>query len=192
MSRDTERTRRDRTRGDGRGADGRHGDRTGREIHYEGRAETAPEIEPTRVEVERRTGTDRRVVEETVPRDRRVGDRRVIVDGPASVVTLERRSYIVARAVQGVDYLFYLLYGLLGIRFVLALLGASEQAGFVQFVNGLTSPFYAPFSNIVARPAVNGGVMDFPLIIALLAYALLHLAVRGLLRLIAGSRPVAP
>jgi uncharacterized protein YggT (Ycf19 family) len=80
------------------------------------------------------------------------------------------------------------LYGLLGIRFVLALLGASETAGFVQFINALTNPFYAPFAGIVARPLVNGGVLDLPLVIALLAYLLLHVAVRGLLRLVAGER----
>jgi hypothetical protein len=51
-----------------------------------------------------------------------------------------------------------------------------------------TQPFYAPFANIVARPSINGGVLDFPLITALLAYVLLHVAVRGLLRLLAGYR----
>jgi hypothetical protein len=34
---------------------------------------------------------------------------------------------------------------------------------------------------------VNGGFLDFPLLIALLAYALLHLALRGLVRLVAGE-----
>jgi uncharacterized protein YggT (Ycf19 family) len=140
---------------------------------------------------DRRADEDRRVVEEPVAVDRRVEERRVIVDGPAGVRVADRRAYAVGRATQAVDYIFYLLYGLLGIRFVLALLGASEQAGFVQFIYGLTNPFYAPFANIVARPAVNGGVLDFPLLIAVLAYALLHAAVRGLLRLMVGSRTVA-
>ncbi|HSJ05923.1 MAG TPA: YggT family protein [Longimicrobiales bacterium] len=141
--------------------------------------------------VDRRTGPDPRAADEPVAVDRRVEERRVIVDGPAGVRVADRRAYAVGRATQAVDYLFYLLYGLLGIRFVLALLGASEQAGFVQFIHGLTNPFYAPFANIVARPAVNGGVLDFPLLIAVLAYALLHAAVRGLLRLMVGSRTVA-
>jgi YggT family protein len=96
----------------------------------------------------------------------------------------------VDRITLGVDYAFYLLYGLLTVRFVLSLLGAAETAGFVVFVHGLTNPFYAPFSGIVATPSINGGVLDFPLIIAVLAYILLHIAVRGLLRLIAGDRTV--
>jgi uncharacterized protein YggT (Ycf19 family) len=146
----------------------------------------ARQIEPNRIEVERRTESDRRVADHPVEVDRRETDRRE-ASRAAAVAARERRIYILGRVTQGVDYLFYLLYGLLGIRFVLALLGASEQAGFVQFVNGLTQPFYGPFAGIVARPSVNGGFMDFPLLIALLAYALLHMAIRGLIRLMAGS-----
>jgi uncharacterized protein YggT (Ycf19 family) len=151
----------------------------------------ARQIEPNRIEVERRDETDRRVVDEPVDTDRRVAQRRAEAQREAelrSQAARERRLHVVGRVTQGVDYLFLLLYGLLGIRFVLSLLGASETAGFVQFITGLTQPFYGPFTGIVARPAINGGFLDFPLLIALLAYALLHLAVRGLLRLIAGMR----
>jgi uncharacterized protein YggT (Ycf19 family) len=97
---------------------------------------------------------------------------------------VDQRNYVVARVTQVVDYLFYLLYGLMGMRFLLALVGANQAAGFVQFVNGITQPFYAPFSGIVSRPAVNGGFFDFPLLIAVLAYVVLHVALRGLLRLL--------
>jgi uncharacterized protein YggT (Ycf19 family) len=150
---------------------------------------TARQIEPNRVDVERREGVDRRVEDRAVEVERRVADRRA-AEQQAAADARERRSYVVARVTQGVDYLFYLLYGLLGIRFVLSLLGASETAGFVQFIFGLTQPFYGPFAGIVARPALNGGVLDFPLLIAILAYALLHMALRGLLRLVAGARTV--
>jgi YggT family protein len=137
-------------------------------------------------EVERRSGEERRVVHERVEEERRVEPRRAR-DGEAR----ERRRYVLDRVTLGVDYLFYLLYGLLVIRFVLGLLGAAETAGFVQFIRGVTDPFYAPFSGIVASPALNGGVMDFPIVIALLAYVLLHVAIRGLIRLLAGDRAVA-
>jgi YggT family protein len=102
----------------------------------------------------------------------------------------ERRRHVVDRARQVVDYVFYLLYGVLAIRFVLALFGAGETAGFVQFIHNLTNPFYAPFSGIVNDVALNGGRLDLGLIIALLAYMLLHVAVRGLLRLVAGEEPI--
>lgn len=135
--------------------------------------------------VGRRSGEDRRVADEAVEEERRIAARR-----QRDRERGERRAYIVQRVTLGVDYLFYLLYGLLGIRFVLSLLGAAETAGFVVFIQGITDPFYAPFSGIVARPAINGGVLDLSLVIALLAYVLLHIAVRGLLRLLAGDRSV--
>lgn len=135
--------------------------------------------------VKRRTGDDRRVTGELVEEERRVAERR-----QRDRESRERRHHVIQRVTLGVDYVFYLLYGLLGIRFILSLLGAAETAGFVVFIHGMTDPFYAPFSGIVARPAINGGVLDFPLVIAVLAYALLHLAMRGLLRLLAGDRDV--
>jgi uncharacterized protein YggT (Ycf19 family) len=175
--------------------DVRYGAEAGTARETEASGDPVPrQIEPNRVDVERRAKVERRVVDQPVEEDRRIADRRAVIREEQERQTLEareRRSYVVARATQAVDYLFYLLYGLLGIRFVLSLLGASEQAGFVQLVHGITQPFYGPFAGIVSRPAVNGGFIDFPLLIALLAYALLHMAIRGLLRLIAGSRPVA-
>lgn len=90
---------------------------------------------------------------------------------------------VVGRLIQLVDYLFYLLYGLLGLRFVLGLLGARPTAGFVELVYRLTEPFYQPFAGIVGSPTIAGREIDLPLIIAFFAYVLLHAAVRGLLRL---------
>jgi hypothetical protein len=48
----------------------------------------------------------------------------------------------------------------------------------------VTDPFYSPFKGIVSSPTVEGGhTLVLPLIIALIAYALLHAAVNGLLRI---------
>lgn len=103
----------------------------------------------------------------------------------------ERVRLVISRVGHAIDYLFFLLYGMIALRFVLAFLGASEQAGFVRFIRGVTEPFYAPFSGIVESPTANGGKLDFPALIALLAYALLHMAVRGLLRVLSGRRVFA-
>lgn len=103
----------------------------------------------------------------------------------------DRRDAIIWRVVQAVDYLFFLLYTLFLIRFVLAMMGASEEAGFVRFIQRLTDPFYAPFEAIAARPALDGGYLDLPLVVALIAYVFLHLAIRGLIRVIVGPRPPA-
>jgi uncharacterized protein YggT (Ycf19 family) len=71
-------------------------------------------------------------------------------------------------------------------RFLLALLAARSTAGFVQFIVTVTNPFYAPFRGIVASPRTDQGhTLLMPIIIAIIAYVLLHLAINGLLRMLA-------
>jgi uncharacterized protein YggT (Ycf19 family) len=90
-----------------------------------------------------------------------------------------------ARISQVVDYLFYVVYGLLGIRLVLALLAANATNGFVQFINTVTDPFYALFRGIVPSLSAEGGyTLAVPIIIAIAVYALLHFAINGLLRMV--------
>jgi hypothetical protein len=94
------------------------------------------------------------------------------------------RGRTVARVSQVVDYLFYVLYGLLAIRLVLSLLAARAGNGFVQFIDGVTNPFYSLFAGIVSSPTSEGGhTLVVPIIIALIVYALLHAAINGLLRM---------
>lgn len=96
------------------------------------------------------------------------------------------RARGVARISQVIDYLFFVLYALLGLRFLLALLAAKSSAGFVQFIVTVTDPFYQPFRGIVASPRTDGGhTLMMPLVIAFIVYVLLHLAINGLLRMIA-------
>lgn len=105
----------------------------------------------------------------------------------AEVVEVDRevaRGRTVARVSQVIDYLFGLLYGLLAIRFVLAMLAARSDNGFVQFIVSVTNPFYSPFEGIVSSPTVDGGhTLVVPLIIALIVYGLLHAAINGMLRI---------
>jgi len=85
-----------------------------------------------------------------------------------------------------VDYIFYIIYALLAMRFLLALLAARSTAGFVQFIVTVSNPFYAPFRGIVASPTTEGGhTLLLPIVIALVAYVILHLLINGLLRLLA-------
>jgi uncharacterized protein YggT (Ycf19 family) len=91
-----------------------------------------------------------------------------------------------ARISQIVDYIFYVIYALLGMRFLLALLAARSSAGFVQFIVTVTNPFYEPFRGIVASPRTDQGhTLLLPIVIAIIAYVLLHLAINGLLRMLA-------
>src|ERR1041384_7704722 len=105
------------------------------------------------------------------------------------VVQTEReveRARGVARISQVVDYLFFVLYALLGLRFILALLAARSSAGFVRFIVAVTDPFYRPFRGIVSSPSTDGGhTLMMPLVIAIIVYVLLHLGINALLRLFA-------
>jgi len=96
------------------------------------------------------------------------------------------RGRFMARVSQIVDYIFFLVYGLLTIRLLLALFAAREGAGFVQFIRNITDPLYAPFKGIVASPSTaEGFTLALPIVIALVVYMLLHLAINGLLRMFA-------
>jgi hypothetical protein len=105
------------------------------------------------------------------------------------VVDTERevqRSRGVARISQIVDYIFYVIYALLGMRFLLALLAARSGAGFVRFIVAVSNPFYEPFRGIVASPRTDGGhTLLLPIIIAIVAYLLAHLLINALLRMLA-------
>jgi hypothetical protein len=105
------------------------------------------------------------------------------------VVDTEReveRGRGAARISQVVDYIFYVIYALLGMRFLLALMAARSTAGFVQFIVTVTNPFYLPFRGIVASPSTDQGhTLLMPIIIALIAYMLLHVAINGILRMMA-------
>ena len=105
------------------------------------------------------------------------------------VVETEReveRARGAARISQVVDYIFFLIYGVLVIRLLLELFAARESAGFFQFIKTVTNPFYAPFRGLVPSPSTaEGFTLALPIIVAIVVYMLLHLAINGILRMIA-------
>lgn len=95
------------------------------------------------------------------------------------------RARTTARGSQFLDYAFFLVYSLLAIRFVLALMAARSSNGFVQFINTLSSPFYAPFRGIVPSQSADGGfTLVVPILVAIAAYVILHLAINAGLRMV--------
>jgi hypothetical protein len=95
------------------------------------------------------------------------------------------RGRTAARGSQFLDYVFYLIYGIVGLATALNAIGARPGAGFTQFVNAIASPFVAPFRGIMHDPAVGSARFMLSYLVALAAYILLHLAINGLLRLFA-------
>lgn len=99
------------------------------------------------------------------------------------------RARGLARGSGVIDYIFYLIYGLLAIRLVLAMMAARSNNGFVQLIQTITDPLYALFRGIVPSPSVEGGfTLVLPIIIAIVVYALLHAAINGFLRMIANRK----
>ena len=148
--------------------------------------------EAVKAQVERDV-TDRIVDRATVPASPGEGQRLDAIAGEMrtnamrEAVSTERevdRARGVARGSQVLDYLFYVVYALLGIRLVLALMAANPSAGFVRFIRSITDPLYAPFKGIVASPTAEGGyTLALPIVIAIIVYMLLHAGINGLLRI---------
>ncbi len=96
------------------------------------------------------------------------------------------RGRSAARVSQVVDYIFFVIYGLLSIRLILELFAARESAGFVKLIKSATGLLYQPFAGIVPSPTVDGGfTLALPIVVAIVVYALLHLAINGILRMLA-------
>jgi hypothetical protein len=88
-----------------------------------------------------------------------------------------------------VDYLFFLLYGVIGLQIILELAGAHEASGFMQFLNKVNYPFLNPFVGMFSDPILRGRFhLRISFLVALCIYLFLHLAVLGLFRLFERSK----
>ena len=87
------------------------------------------------------------------------------------------------RISQVVDYVFFLIYGLIGLEIALELFGARQSSGFKRFLDTVTWPLLAPFRGLMPDPAVGSLQLMLSYIVGLVVYFLLHRAVIGLLRL---------
>jgi uncharacterized protein YggT (Ycf19 family) len=96
-----------------------------------------------------------------------------------------KRGRSAARISQFVDYLFWLIYGIIALQFMLRLLGARPGSGFVQFIAALSRPLLAPFERIVPSRSVQEHPVDVSDLLALVVYMLIHLAINGVFRLVA-------
>jgi uncharacterized protein YggT (Ycf19 family) len=88
------------------------------------------------------------------------------------------------------DFLFFLVYAVLGTRVVLTLIGARQDAPFAQWIWRVSEPLYLPFRGLLPNVTTESGfTIALPVLAALLAYALLHAGIRRLLRVF-GARPL--
>ncbi len=92
------------------------------------------------------------------------------------------------RASQVVWYVAGIIEVILGLRFVLRLIGANPSAGFVDGVYTLSRPLVSPFDGIVHNASVSGSVFDWNTIIAMAVYWIVAWAI---VRLFFIGRPVS-
>src|SRR5438093_6432022 len=81
-------------------------------------------------------------------------ERKAVREVATTEAELER-GQAVARASQVVDYLFYLVYGIIGLEIVLDAIGARQSAGFKQFIDAIAAPFPGTFKRPMPTPRVR-------------------------------------
>jgi hypothetical protein len=97
-------------------------------------------------------------------------------------------SRVVAAIARVFNFVFGCIYAAVGLRFVLELLRARRDSGFFRLVTQVSDPLYLPFKDIVRTSTAFGShPLVWSLVVALVAYALLHGVIRALLRVVSGS-----
>ena len=82
-----------------------------------------------------------------------------------------------------VNIVLAVVQGLLGLRFILRLFGASSGAPFVKWIYSTTQSLLEPFLGMFPAPAIDGGfVIEFTTLFAILAYSLIGYLAMALLR----------
>lgn len=103
-------------------------------------------------------------------------------------VTSFRAGDSVDRLSQGIWWVVSLVSVLLGIRFLLKLLGGSSQAGFVTFMYDITQPLVAPFHGIFNTTVQGRSILEPESLVAIVVYALIGWGIVSAIRLMRGSR----
>src|SRR5215813_5289622 len=62
------------------------------------------------------------------------------------------RGKVAARISQIIDYVFFIIYGIIALQFMLRLVGAYRGNQFVEFVARIAHPLTGPFEGIVSTP----------------------------------------
>ena len=107
----------------------------------------------------------------------------------ATLVTYDPSSskplYYLSQIVWTVLWVFEVI---LGLRFILRMIGANSAAGFTQFVYDLSAPLARPFNNVVASSVSDNSVIEWATLLAMLIYWLVGYAI---VKLFFVGRPVS-
>ncbi len=94
----------------------------------------------------------------------------------------QRRSAF--KATQFVWLILVIIEIILGLRFLLHLIGANPSAPFASWIYGISGVFLWPFIGLVGTPAAGGVVFDTTTLIAMLVYLLVFWVIAKLVQLI--------
>lgn len=105
----------------------------------------------------------------------------------APATNYERNGAEVPGSVLAARIVYYIggaLLALLGLRLLLALLGANRANPFADFVFSVSYPFVAPFFGLFgAEPAYGQSVLELSTIVAMIVYAILTAGIAKLFTL---------
>jgi len=88
-------------------------------------------------------------------------------------VHTETRTPIESVLARIVWFVFGAIEVIIAIRFVLMLLGANAEAGFVQLVYAVSGFFMIPFEAIFGETNVEGATIEWSALVAIAVYALI-------------------
>jgi uncharacterized protein YggT (Ycf19 family) len=127
-----------------------------------------------------------------VPRSRTVWHALCAVSEPMDTdFEQDKKPALAARATQILDYVFFVIYALIGLEIFLELAAARDANAFKRLVDTISFPFLAPFRSLFRDPAIGDSRIMFSYVAALIVWILIHFGLRGLFRLIGRKRSPA-
>jgi hypothetical protein len=87
-----------------------------------------------------------------------------------------------------VTFLFGVIELLILVRFILLLVGANAQTGFVQWIQQTSGVFMAPFNAILGTQTIHGAIFEWSALVAIAVYALIAWLVVALIRALTPRR----
>jgi len=107
-----------------------------------------------------------------------VHDHDAVVTEEGNAAVIADTNPAITKAQMVVQYVMGIILSLLAVRFLLALFGANQANGFVDFIYGVTSPLVAPFQGLFNITATSGAArFEFETLVAAFIYMLLGIGI---------------
>ena len=108
---------------------------------------------------------------------------------PQDVAPAPKREIRHFKAVNIIYYIAGLIEVILAFRFVLHLLAANPEAGFVIFIDSISAPFIAPFNLIFPTSVVGSSAFEWPVLLAMAIYLVIAFGIVQLINVFVARAP---